>query len=316
MKFIDFRNKKIFIAGKNGLLGNAIKKVFKIKEPHSKLLTPSSKDLDLTNLTKTEKWFKKHKPDYVIIAAAKAAGILDNIQRPTIYMIDNIKIQTNLISLSHKYKVKKLIFIGSSCIYPKYAKNPIKEESLLSGALEETNQWYAITKIHGVKFCQAYKKQFNSNFVSVMPTNLYGIHDKYDEKTSHVIPALIKKFLIAKKKKNKNVEIWGSGNPRREFLFSEDCAEAIYIIMKRDKYYNLINIGSDEEIKIKDLAILIKKITNYKGNIIFNKKMPDGVKQKKLDITKLKKLGWKQKTSLKDGIQIVINEISKKFNYN
>ena len=312
MKFIDFRNKKIFIAGKNGLLGNSIKKVFKIKEPHSKLLTPSSKDLDLTNLTKTEKWFKKHKPDYVIIAAAKAAGILDNIQRPTIYMIDNIKIQTNLISLSHKYKVKKLIFIGSSCIYPKYAKHPIKEESLLSGALEETNQWYAITKIHGVKFCQAYKKQFNSNFISVMPTNLYGVNDKYDEQTSHVIPALIKKFLIAKKKKSKSVEIWGSGSPKREFLFSEDCAEAIHKIMKRNKYYDLINIGSDEEIKIKDLALKIKKITNFRGDLKFNKKMPDGVMQKKLDITKIKKLGWKQKINLNEGIKIIVNEISKK----
>ena len=312
MKFIDFRNKKIFIAGKNGLLGNSIKKVFKIKEPHSKLLTPSSKDLDLTNLTKTEKWFKKHKPDYVIIAAAKAAGILDNIQRPTIYMIDNIKIQTNLISLSHKYKVKKLIFIGSSCIYPKYAKNPIKEESLLSGALEETNQWYAITKIHGVKLCQAYKKQFNSNFISVMPTNTYGVNDKYDEQTSHVIPALIKKFLIAKKKKSKSAEIWGSGSPKREFLFSEDGGEAIHKIMKRNKYYDLINIGSDEEIKIKDLALKIKKITNFRGNLKFNKKMPDGVMQKKLDITKIKQLGWKQKINLNEGIKIIVNEISKK----
>ena len=313
MKFIDFRNKKIFIAGKNGLLGNSIKKIFKIKEPYSKLLTPSSKDLDLTNLTKTEKWFKKHKPDYVIIAAAKAAGILDNIQRPTIYMIDNIKIQTNLIYLSHKYKVKKLIFIGSSCIYPKYAKNPIKEESLLSGALEETNQWYAITKIHGVKFCQAYKKQFNSNFISVMPTNLYGVNDKYDEQTSHVIPALIKKFLFEKKKKSKSVEIWGSGSPKREFLFSEDCAEAIHKIMKRNKYYDLINVGSDEEIKIKDLALKIKKITNFRGDLKFNKKMPDGVMQKKLDITKIKKLGWKQKINLNEGIKLIVNEISKKF---
>jgi GDP-L-fucose synthase len=300
MKFIDFRNKKIFIAGKNGLLGNSIKKIFKIKEPYSKLLTPSSKDLDLTNLTKTEKWFKKHKPDYVIIAAAKAAGILDNIQRPTIYMIDNIKIQTNLIYLSHKYKVKKLIFIGSSCIYPKYAKNPIKEESLLSGALEETNQWYAITKIHGVKLCQAYKKQFNSNFISVMPTNLYGINDKYDEQTSHVIPALIKKFLIAKNKKSKSVEIWGSGSPKREFLFSEDCAEAIHKIMKRNKYYDLINVGSDEEIKIKDLALKIKKITNFRGDLKFNNKMPDGVMQKNLDINKIKKLGWKKKINLNE----------------
>ena len=316
MKFIDFKNKKIFIAGKNGLLGSAIYKVFKTKEPRAKYLIPSSKQLDLTNLNKTENWFKINRPDYVVIAAAKASGILDNMKSPTFYMVDNIKIQTNLISLSHKYKVRKLIFIGSSCIYPKFSKNPIKEENLLNGFLEETNQWYAITKIHGIKFCEAYKNQFNSNFVSVMPTNLYGINDKYDEKTSHVIPALIKKFLIAKKKKKKIVEIWGSGNPKREFLFSEDCAEAIYTIMKRDKYYNLINIGSDEEIKIKDLALMIKKITNYKGNIIFNKKMPDGVKQKKLDITKLKKLGWRQKTNLKDGIQIVINEISKKFNYN
>ncbi len=312
MKFINFKNKKIFIAGKNGLLGSAIHRVFKKKEPLAKLLIPSSKDLDLTNLKKTESWFKKNKPDYVILAAAKAAGIFDNINNPTLYMVDNIKIQTNVITLSHKYKVKKLIFIGSSCIYPKFSKNPIKEDSLLEGALEETNQWYAITKIHGIKFCEAFKKQFNSNFISVMPTNLYGTNDKfYDDKISHVIPALIKKFLVAKKNKLKKVEIWGTGNPKREFLFADDCADAIHTVIKSNLYFKLINIGSDAEIKIRDLALMIKKITNYSGKLKFNKKMPDGVKQKKLDISKLKKLGWKQKISLENGIRIVVKEMSK-----
>ena len=291
MKFINFRNKKIFIAGKNGLLGSAIYKIFKKKEPNSKLLIPSSKSLDLKNLSKTEKWFKKNKPDYVILAAARAGGILDNMKNPTNFMIDNIKIQTNIITLSYKYKVKKLMFIGSSCVYPKNAKNPIKEKDLLAGKLEETNQWYAITKIHGLKFCQAYKKQFNSNFVSVMPTNLYGYNDKYGQ-SSHVIPALIKKFLIAIKKKDKFVEVWGSGKPKREFLFADDCADAIHFLMKRDKYFELINIGNKNDITIKKLAILIKKKTNYDGKIIFNTSMPDGVMQKKLDISKLQNLGW------------------------
>ncbi len=311
MKNINFKNKKIFIAGRSGLLGSAIYRVFKKKEPLAKLLTPPSKALDLTNLSKTENWFKKNKPEYVILAAAKAAGIYDNINNPTTYMVDNIKIQTNIITLSHKYNIKKLIFIGSSCIYPKFSKNPIKEESLLDGALEDTNQWYAITKIHGIKFCEAFKKQFNSNFISVMPTNLYGINDKfYDDKVSHVIPALIKKFLVAKKNKSKKVEIWGTGNPKREFLFADDCAEAIYTIIRKKLYFKLINIGSDEEIKIKDLALLIKKIINFNGKLKFNKNMPDGVKQKKLDITKLKKLGWKQKINLEKGIKIVVNEMS------
>ena len=315
MKYINFNNKKIFIAGKNGLLGSAIFRLFKNKEPNSKLLSPSSSELDLTSFVKTEKWFKKNKPDYVILAAAKAAGILDNTNSPTTYMVDNIKIQTNVITLSHKYKVKKLIFIGSSCIYPKFSTNPITEDSLLTGVLEETNQWYAITKIHGVKLCQAYKKQFNSNFISVMPTNLYGINDKFDNKKSHVIPALIKKFLIAKKNNNKVVEVWGSGKPKREFLYSDDCASAIYFLIKRNIYFKLLNIGSNDEITIKNLAVLIKKITKYKGKIIFNKNMPDGVKEKKLDTSKLESLGWHSKVELEEGIKIVVKEISKKFNY-
>jgi len=311
MKLINFKNKKIFIAGKNGLLGSAIFRFFKNKESNSKLLTPTSKELDLTNLVKTEKWFKKNKPDYVILAAAKAAGIYDNMHSPTKYMIDNIKIQTNVITLCHKHNVKKLMFIGSSCIYPKFAKNPIKEDSLLTASLEETNQWYAITKIHGVKCCEAYKKQFNSNFISVMPTNLYGINDKYDEKISHVIPALIKRFLLAKKNMKKTVEVWGSGNPKREFLFADDCASAIYFIMKRDLKIDLVNIGSDKDISIKELAQTIKKIINYNGKILFNRSMPDGVLRKKLDISKLKNLGWKPSVKLQDGIKRVVDEISK-----
>jgi GDP-L-fucose synthase len=247
----------------------------------------------------------------VILAAAKAGGILDNMKNPVNYMMDNIKIQTNVIECSYKYNVKKLIFIGSSCVYPKFSKNPIVESSLLEGRLEETNQWYAITKIHGIKMCQAFHDQFNCNFSSVMPCNLFGINDKFSDNNSHVIPALIKKFHNAKVKNKKNVEVWGSGKVKREFLFSEDCAKAIYLILKSNKYFDLINIGSGKDISIKNLSKKIKSIINYLGDIKFNKRMPDGVKKKKLDIKKIKKLGWKEEVSLSSGIRLVYSDFLK-----
>lgn len=307
----NFTNKKIFLAGKKGLLGSAIHKVLIKNENKAIILKPNSNELNLENFLETDRWFKKNRPHYVILAAAKSGGILDNMNNPVNYMMSNIKIQTNVIESSFKYKIKKLIFIGSSCVYPKFSKNPIVESSLLGGKLEETNQWYAITKIHGIKMCQAFHDQFNCNFSSVMPCNLFGINDKFSSNNSHVIPALIKKFHNAKVKNKKNVEVWGSGKVKREFLFSEDCARAIYLILKSNKYFDLINIGSGKDISIKNLSKKIKNIINYQGDIKFNKKMPDGVKKKKLDIKKIKKLGWKEEVTLSEGIKLVYSDFLK-----
>jgi GDP-L-fucose synthase len=280
-------NKKLFIAGHQGMLGSAIYRSIKRKD--IRILLATRKQLDLENFIQVEKWFKKNRPNYVIIAAAKAGGILDNSKYPVDYMLVNIKIQTNIISLSHKYNVEKLIFIGSSCIYPKFSRNPIKETELLTGSLEPTNQWYALSKIHGVKLCEAYNKQYKSNFSCVMPTNLFGPNDKYDER-SHVIPALIKRIHYAKINKIPFVKVWGDGNPKREFMYVDDCAKIICKILFSKKYYKLINIGTGHEITIKQLAKIICKIINYNGKIKFNSKMPNGVMKKKLDNSLMKKI--------------------------
>jgi GDP-L-fucose synthase len=280
-------NKKLFIAGHQGMLGSAIYKSIKRKD--IRILLATRKQLDLANLNQVEKWFKKNRPNYVIIAAAKAGGILDNSKYPVDYMLVNIKIQTNIISMSHKYNVEKLIFIGSSCIYPKFSRNPIKETELLTGSLEPTNQWYALSKIHGVKLCEAYNKQYKSNFSCVMPTNLFGPNDKYDER-SHVIPALIKRIHYAKINKIPFVKVWGDGKPKREFMYVDDCAKIICKILFSKKYYKLINIGTGHEITVKQLAKIICKIINYNGKIKFNSKMPNGVMKKKLDNSLMKKI--------------------------
>ena len=280
-------NKKLFIAGHQGMLGSAIYKSIKRKD--IRILLATRKQLDLANLNQVEKWFKKNRPNYVIIAAAKAGGILDNSKYPVDYMLINIKIQTNIISMSHKYNVEKLIFIGSSCIYPKFSRNPIKETELLTGSLEPTNQWYALSKIHGVKLCEAYNKQYKSNFSCVMPTNLFGPNDKYDER-SHVIPALIKRIHYAKINKIPFVKVWGDGKPKREFMYVDDCAKIICKILFSKKYYKLINIGTGHEITVKQLAKIICKIINYNGKIKFNSKMPNGVMKKKLDNSLMKKI--------------------------
>jgi GDP-L-fucose synthase len=279
--------KKLFIAGHQGMLGNAIYK--SIKRRNIRILLATRKQLDLENFNQVNMWFKKNRPNYVIIAAAKAGGILDNSKYPVDYMLVNIKIQTNIISLSHKYNVEKLIFIGSSCIYPKLSKNPIKETELLTGSLEPTNQWYALSKIHGVKLCEAYNKQYKSNFSCVMPTNLFGPNDKYDER-SHVIPALIKRIHLAKINKIPFVKVWGDGKPKREFMYVDDCAKIICKILFSKKYYKLINIGTGHDITVKQLAKIICKIINYKGKIKFDTKMPNGAMQKRLDNSKIKKI--------------------------
>ena len=294
--------KKIYIAGHSGFLGSAILKIFREKEKKFKFLLTSRKKLDLRDTNNVNKWFRLNKPNYVIIAAAVAGGIMDNIKNPVKYILDNILIQTNIINSSHKYNVKKLIFIGSSCVYPKFSKIPIKETSLLTGQLEPTNQWYAISKIHGIKLCEAINIQYKKSFFSVMPTNLYGPNDKYDER-SHVIAALIKRFHDAKINKKKEVVVWGTGNPKREFLYVDDCGYAIYKIFNSRSKQKLINIGTGKDISIYKLALLIKKVIGFRGNIVFDKKKPDGVKIKTLDISLIRKIGWKPKVDLEEGLK-------------
>jgi len=294
--------KKLYIAGHNGFLGSAILRIFKIKKEKLNFLLINKKQLDLRDADQVNLWFKLNKPDYVIIAAAVAGGIMDNMSNPVKYILDNILIQTNLINSSFNYNVKKLIFIGSSCVYPKFSKIPIKENSLLTGQLEPTNQWYAISKIHGIKLCEAINIQYKKDFFSVMPTNLYGPNDKYDDR-SHVIAALIKRFHEAKINKKKRVIVWGTGSPKREFLYIDDCAYAIYKLFHFKHNAKLINIGTGTDITIYKLAYLIKKIVGFNGDIVFDKKKPDGVKIKTLDVSRIKKIGWTPKINLEEGLE-------------
>ena len=292
---------KIFITGHKGLLGNAILKRLN-KRKNVKIMIAERKKLDLENYQSLLKWFKKNRPDLVINAAAKAGGIEDNDKLPVDYMMINIKIQTNLIDLCHKFKVKKFLFIGSSCIYPKFSKTPIKETELLKGELEPTNQWYAITKIHGVKLCEAYNRQYNSNFSCVMPTNLFGPNDKYGI-DSHVIPALIKRIHQSKINRESYVTIWGDGTPKREFMYVDDCAKIICKILFNKKYFRLINIGTGEDMTIKNLAEKICKIVGFKGKLKFDKSMPNGVMKKTLDIREIKRLKYNKFTMFEEALK-------------
>ena len=300
------RKIKIFIAGHKGLLGNAILKQLN-KRKNVKVITAERKKLDLENYQALLKWFKKSRPDFVINAAAKAGGIEDNDKHPVDYMMVNIKIQTNLIDLSHKFKVKKFLFIGSSCIYPRFSKVPIKETELLKGELEPTNQWYALTKIHGVKTCEAYNRQYDSNFSCVMPTNLFGPNDKYG-KESHVIPALIKRIHQSKINNKSYVTVWGDGKPKREFMYVDDCAKIICKILFDKKYFKLINIGTGKDITIKNLAEKICKIVGFKGKIKFNKSMPNGVMKKTLDIRKIKRLKYNKFIKFEDALKLTYKD--------
>jgi len=303
-------NKKLFIAGHQGMLGSAIYKI--IKKKNIRILSATKKQLNLENFIQVEKWFKKNRPNYVIIAAAKAGGILDNSKYPVDYMLVNIKIQINIISLSHKYNVEKLIFVGSSCIYPKLSKNPIKEEELLTGSLEPTNQWYALSKIHGVKLCEAYHKQYKRNYSCVMPTNLYGPNDKYGD-SAHVIPALIKRMHEEKINKKKYIEVWGDGRPKREFMYVEDCAKVICKILFSKRYYPIINIGTRNEVTIKYLAEKISKIIGFKGKIKFDTKKPNGTMRKLLDISKIKNLKNISFTDFETGLKITYKDFIRRF---
>jgi GDP-L-fucose synthase len=301
---------KIFIAGHNGMVGSSVFRLFKKRFNNSKIYTANKNKLNLLNQNQVYKFIKKNKFKSIIICAARAGGIYANNTRKADFIYENLEIQNNLINAAFLFKVKKLIFLGSSCIYPKICPQPMKEEYLLTGPLEETNKPYSIAKIAGISLCNSYREQYNCDFRCIMQKNLYGVRDKFDEKDSHVIPALIKKFHNAKIKKKKHVSVWGSGNIYRDFLYVDDLSEAILKIFKlnKKKYKEItknishINVGSGKEITIKKLAYKVKSIVNYNGKIIFDKSMPDGMKKKLLDISRINKLGWSPAVSLNEGL--------------
>ena len=307
--------KKIFIAGHNGMVGSSIYRNISKK---NKVIVAKKKDLNLLDFEKTYNFFKKHKFDHVYICAAKVGGILANSNYPADFIYKNLQIQNNCIISAFKTKVKRLIFLGSSCIYPRESKIPIKEKYLLTGKLEKTNDAYAIAKISGIKMCESFNKQYSTDFRAVMPTNLYGPNDNYDPSSSHVLAALIKKILTAKKQNKKTVTIWGNGKPKREFLHVDDFAKACLKVMNvsKGKYSNIcknenqfINIGSGKEISIKNLALLIANIAGYKGKFIYDKTKPNGTMRKLIDSSKIRKLDWYPKISIRSGIQSVIKEL-------
>lgn len=291
----------IYIAGHSGMVGSAILRLLK-KRGYDNLVYLSSKELDLRNQQAVQDFFSREKPEYVFLAAAKVGGInANNIYRAE-FIYDNLAIELNVIHSAWKSGVKKLLFLGSSCIYPKLAPQPIKEEYILSGDLEETNEPYAIAKIAGIKLCEAFRMQYGCNFISAMPTNLYGPNDNYDLQNSHVLPALIRKFHEASLRNENSVTVWGSGNPRREFLYVDDLAEACLLMMDKYDEKGFLNIGYGDDISIAELATLVKEITGFNGNIIFDKSKPDGTVRKLMDSSKIQQVGWKPKINLKDGI--------------
>jgi GDP-L-fucose synthase len=296
------KDSKIYVAGHNGLVGSAIIRKLK-QEGYSNLVVRTSKELDLTDFNATLDFFKKENPEYVFLAAAKVGGILANRDYPADFIFKNLSIQTNVLESSRQVGVKKLLFLGSSCIYPKFAQQPIKEEYLLEGKLEETNEPYAIAKIAGIKLCQSYNRQFGTNFISVMPTNLFGINDNFDLNSSHVLPALIRKMHDAKENNTPNVILWGTGSPKREFLYVEDLAEALIFLMNNYNESDWVNIGTGEDISIKELAEIVKRIVGYEGELVWDTSKPDGTPRKLLDVSKINNLGWKHKTTLEDGVK-------------
>ncbi len=308
----DLNQKKIFVAGHNGMVGKAVCK--KLSNENCEILTVNKSKCDLRNQIEIDKWMKKNKPHGVIICAAKVGGILANDSFPVDFLEDNILIQTNIIKSSYENEVEKLLFLGSSCIYPKDIPQPISESSLLTASLEQTNEWYAIAKITGLKLCEAYRKQFGCDYVSVMPTNLYGPGDNYDLNTSHVIPALIKKMHIANLERKKEVVIWGSGKPLREFMYVDDCADGIIFLLKKYSDDTHINLGQGFEISILELAKKIKEIVGFPGSIVLDKSKPDGIKRKLLSSKKVNNLGWKPKVTLDDGLKRTYDDFISNYN--
>lgn len=303
MKLTD----KIFVAGHKGMVGSAIVRKLE-QQGHKNLLLRSSIELDLRNQQSVNDFFAQERPDYVFLAAAKAGGILANDTYRAEFIYDNIMIQNNVIHAAYVNKVKRLMFLGSSCIYPKLAPQPLKEEYLLTGELEKTNEPYAIAKIAGIKMCDAYRSQYGCNFISVMPTNLYGPNDNYDLKSSHVLPALVRKFHTAKINGDQSVSIWGTGTPRREFLHADDLADACYFLMQKYDEAGFVNIGTGEDMPIGELAMLIKDIVGYNGSLEYDTSKPDGTPRKLLDVSKLHALGWRSSIGLREGIEKVYHE--------
>ncbi|MGM0945448.1 MAG: GDP-L-fucose synthase family protein [Bacteroidota bacterium] len=304
------KNSKIYIAGHRGMVGSAIWRALETKG-YTHLIGRTSKELDLRNQQAVQEFLSIEKPEIVIDAAARVGGILANNEYPYPFLMENLQIQNNLIDASLQADVQKFIFLGSSCIYPKLAPQPLKEEYLLTGPLEPTNEWYAIAKITGVKACEAIRKQYGKDFVSLMPTNLYGPYDNFDLKTSHVLPAMIRKFHealsmlsgVEASEDHAPVTLWGSGTPMREFLYVEDLAEAVVFALENKFTDNLYNVGTGEDLTIRELALLIQKIVGHKGEIIWDSTKPDGTPRKLMDVSKMTDAGWKAKTSLEEGIR-------------
>jgi len=306
------KSDKIYVAGHNGMVGSAIVRQLK-SNGFTNLLVKPSKELDLTNQQAVNSFFETEKLDYVFLAAAKVGGIHANNVYRADFLYQNLMIEANVIHAAYLNKVTKLLFLGSSCIYPKMAPQPLKEEYLLTGFLESTNEPYAIAKIAGIKLCESYRRQYSCNFISAMPTNLYGPNDNYDLNNSHVLPALIRKFHTAKVENQLQVEIWGTGTPLREFLHVDDLAAACLFLMKNYNEELFVNVGSGIDISIKDLALLVKKTVGYKGDLVFNTSKPDGTPRKLMDVSRINQLGWKHNISLEDGIKTVYEEVKDTF---
>ncbi|MEQ9220308.1 MAG: GDP-L-fucose synthase [Cyclobacteriaceae bacterium] len=301
---------KIFVAGHRGMVGSAIVRHLEA-DGFNNIIVKTSKELDLRNQQAVEEFFQTEKPEYVFLAAAKVGGIHANNTYRADFLYDNLAMEANVIHSAHTHKVKKLLFLGSSCIYPKMAEQPLKEESLLTGLLEPTNEPYAIAKIAGIKLCESYRDQYGDNFISAMPTNLYGPNDNYDLNNSHVLPALIRKFHSAKVNKDPNVTVWGTGSPLREFLHVDDLAEALVFLMNNYDEKLFVNVGYGADLSIKDLALLVKEVVGYEGELVFDTSKPDGTPRKLMDSSRIHKLGWKPKISLREGIAQVYEAVDK-----
>lgn len=297
------KDSKIYVAGHRGLVGSAIVRNLEAKG-YTNIVYRTHEELDLTNQANVQAFFKEEQPEYVILAAAKVGGIHANNTYPADFIYDNLMIQNNVIKAAHDYKVKKLLFLGSTCIYPKMAPQPIKEDYLLTGSLEETNEAYAVAKIAGLEMCKFFKRQYGDNFISCMPTNLYGPNDNFDLKSSHVLPALIRKFHEAKVNGSDTVEVWGTGTPLREFIYVDDMADACVFLMENYDGEQHVNIGTGEEVSIRQLAETVKEVIGFEGELVFNTDMPDGTPRKLTTVDKLHGLGWKHKTSLNEGIKL------------
>jgi GDP-L-fucose synthase len=305
-------NSRIFVAGHRGLVGSAIWRCLQ-QAGFAHLLGRSRAELDLLDTAAVREFYRREQPEYVFIAAAKVGGILANSTQPVDFLYQNLAIQNNLIHAAHEFGVKKLLFLGSSCIYPKLAPQPLKEEALLTGPLEPTNEWYAVAKIAGIKLCEAFRQQFGSNFISAMPTNMYGPNDNYDLQSSHVLPALIHRFHDAKVSRAPAVTCWGSGSPLREFLYADDLAAGCLFLMEHYNEKLFVNIGSGSEISLRELYNLVKQIVGYPGEIVWDTSKPDGTPRKIMDSSRLFALGWRPKVSLETGIKLAYDDFQKHF---